>query len=145
MPTVAWVLLVVLGFLGLKLVPRARSRTLRAVLVRVAALLFLAAGTVSAGGFVGQLIGSLVHVSGAVGAGVAWVGWLFLAAFWLAGIVPEHWFAGDIPDWLSLSGVLLPSLLASVPGPVGATMTSGMHAVATTVGAGLGAAFGIHA
>lgn len=145
MPTVAWVLLVVLGFLGLKLVPRARSRTLRAVLVRVAAFLFLAAGTVSAGGFVGQLISSLVHFSGAVGAGVAWVGWLFMAVFWLAGIVPETWFAGDIPDWLSASGVLLPSLLASVPGPVGDTMTSGMHAVATAVGAGLGAAFGIHA
>lgn len=84
-------------------------------------------------------------MTGVIGAGVAWVAWLVLALSWLAGMVPETWFRGDVPDGLSLSGVLLPSLLASVPGTVGNAMTATMQAVAGTVGAGLSAVFGIPA
>jgi hypothetical protein len=145
MPTVAWLLLAGLGFWLLRTVPRARNLTLKAVMVRLAAVLFLVAGTVSAGGVVGSGISWFVHATGAIGAGIAWVAWLVLALSWLAGMVPERWFGGDVPDWLSVSGMVLPALLASVPGAVGTAITAATQSVASGVGAGLGAAFGIHA
>ena len=145
MPTVAWLLLAALGFWLLRTIPRARHRTLKAAMVRIAAVLFLVAGTVSAGGMIGAGITWFVHATGAIGAGIAWVAWLVLALSWLAGMVPERWFGGDVPDWLSVSGLLLPALLASVPGAIGGAITTATHLVAGGVGAGLGAAFGIRA
>jgi len=145
MPAVAWMLLTALGFWILKNMPRIRHRTIRAVSVRAAAILFLVAGGVTAGGFVGGALASLVHATQVVGAGLAWILFFLGALSWLAGMVPENWFRGDVPDWLSISGLALPSLLASVPGPIGAGMTTAMHATSGIVGGALNSLFGVHA
>jgi hypothetical protein len=145
MPTVAWTLLAALAFWALKNVKRAKHKTIKAVLVRAAAILFLVAGTISAGGVIGHGLHKLVHLTGQVGAGVVWVLWLVGALSWLAGMVPEKWFSGNVPDWLSVSGLALPSLLASVPGPVGHGMTVAMGAAHDTVGSGLGSLFSVKA
>lgn len=145
MPTVAWTLLFGLGLWTLRSMPRAKHKTIKAVMVRLAAILFLVAGTITAGGFVGGLLRQLVNLTGQVGAGIVWVLWLIGALSWLAGMVPEKWFRGDVPDWLSMSGLALPSLLASVPGPVGHGMAVGMRAAHDTVGTGLSSLFSVKA
>jgi hypothetical protein len=144
-PTIAWTLLAALGFWILRTMPRAKHKTVKAVLVRAAAVLFLTAGAIGAGGYIGQFLSWLVSFAGAFGGGVAWVLWLIGALSWLAGMVPEKWFRGDVPDWLSMSGIVLPSLLASVPGPVGNAMTTAMTGVSDVVGNGMSNAFGISA
>jgi hypothetical protein len=145
MPTVAWTLLFGLGLWTLRSMPRAKHKTIKAVMVRTAAILFLVAGTITAGGFIGGLLRQLVHLTGQVGAGIVWVLWLIGALSWLAGMVPERWFKGDVPDWLSMSGLALPSLLASVPGAVGHGMTVAMQAAHDTVGTGLSGLFSVKA
>ena len=143
MPTVAWTLLAALGFWMLKNMSRVKHKTIKAVLVRTAAVFFLVAGTISAGGFVGGILHSFVQLTGQIGAGIVWVLWLIGALSWLAGMVPEKWFRGDVPDWLSVSGLALPSLLASVPGAVGHAMTAGMQTAHNTVGTALGQLFSV--
>ncbi len=115
MPTVAWTLLFGLGLWTLRSMPRAKHKTLKAVMVRTAAILFLVAGTISAGGVVGTLLRQFVQLTGQLGAGVVWVLWLVGALSWLAGMVPEKWFRGDVPDWLSMSGLILPSFWPPSP------------------------------
>jgi hypothetical protein len=144
-PTVAWTLLAALGFWILRTMPRAKHRTVKALLVRAAAVLFLTAGAIGAGGWIGESLTWLVGFAGAIGGGLAWVLWLIGALSWLAGMVPEKWFRGDVPDWLSMSGLVLPSLLAAVPGPVGDAMTRAMTGVSDLVGNGMSSAFGIQA
>ena len=145
MPTVAWTLLFGLGLWTLRSMPRAKHKTIKAVMVRLAAILFLVAGTITAGGLIGGWLRQLVHLTGQVGAGIIWVLWLIGALSWLAGMVPEKWFKGDVPDWLSMSGLVLPSLLASVPGAVGHGMTVMMQAAHQTVGTGLSSLFSVKA
>ena len=145
MPTVAWTLLFGLGLWTLRSMPRAKHKTIKAVMVRLAAVLFLVAGTITAGGIIGSLFRQFVHLTGQVGAGIIWVLWLIGALSWLAGMVPEKWFRGDVPDWLSMSGLILPSLLASVPGAVGHGMTVAMQAAHNTVGTGLSSLFSVKA
>ena len=145
MPTVAWLLLAALGVWILRTMPRAKHRTVKAVLVRTAAILVMTAGAISAGGWIGQALAWLVDVAGGIGGGVAWVLWLIGALSWLAGMVPEKWFGGDVPDWLSMSGLALPSLLVSVPGPVGQGMTEAMTGVSDLVNSGMSQAFGVSA
>lgn len=143
MPTIAWTLLAALGMWILRNMPRAKNKSVKAVLVRLAAVLFLTAGAIGAGGWIGGAITWLVTFAGAIGGGLAWVLWFIGALSWLAGMVPEKWFRGDVPDWLSMTGVILPSLLASVPGPVGDGMTTAMGGVSDMVGNGMSSAFGI--
>jgi hypothetical protein len=144
-PTVAWTLLAAIGFWILRTMPRTKHKTVKAVLVRTAAVLFLTAGAIGAGGWIEEAFTWLVELAGDIGGGVAWVLWLIGALSWLAGMVPEKWFRGDVPDWLSMSGLLLPALLTSVPGPVGDAMTRAMTGVSDLVGDGMGRAFGIQA
>jgi hypothetical protein len=134
MPTVAWALLTALAFWMLKKTPKAKNKTLKAVLVRLAAIFFMVAGTITAGGVVGSLLAGLVDAMNQFGAGLAWI-LVFLGFLsWIAGIVPEKIFGGDVPDWLSVSGLALPSLLASVPGPVGRAVTQLMVTMHDTIG-----------
>lgn len=173
MPTVTWVLFVALGFLMLKNMPKRRKpsgggggargggaggglatvektaarirKTLDAVMVRAAALCFLVAGMISAGGIPGTVIGWLIDVMGTFGGGLAWVGSLFLLALWAMGMITERIFPGDVPDWLSLSGLLLPPLSAAIPGPVGIEIHNFMVWVHDWFGAWVGSGFGIAA
>jgi hypothetical protein len=169
MPTVAWVLFTGLAFWMLKNMPKRRRggggvgggrggggrgagqvltrirSTLDAVMVRCAAVLFLVAGMISAGGVVGAALSWFVGVTGSVGSGVIWVAWMLLALTWLAGIVSEKLFPGDVPDWLSLSGLALPSLLASVPGPVGHSVMAGLVNLHDAIGPWVGSGFGVAA
>lgn len=134
MPTAAWLVLAALGFGSLRAMPNIPYAMLKAILVRTAAFLFLAAGTISAGGLIGSTLQTLVHLTGQIGAGVIWVGWFMLALAWIVTILPEQIYTKPMPDWLSMSGLALPAFLGSVPGEVGTQITKGLIFTHDTVG-----------
>ena len=45
----------------------------------------------------------------AVGSAVMFLIWFVLAVMWFACILPERWFSKPIPDWLSVTGLVLPA------------------------------------
>ena len=53
------------------------------------------------------------------GTSAIWVLWLLASVAWVLTMLPESMFSGEIPDWLSISGLVLPALAASIPGRVG--------------------------
>ena len=123
-----WLLLTALGFLLLRSMGHIGSATLQAISVRVAAFLFIAAGTIGAAGWIGQASHTGIRIANqtgnaataqAMGAGAIWIVWLLVMIAWVAGILPESWFAWQIPDGLSISGLFLPSLTAFLPAGVG--------------------------
>lgn len=128
MPATLWVLLTVAGFALLTVMSYIKQATLRAIAVRGAAFSFVGAGTIGAAGLIGALTANVIAwVNGvgtdlgrdALGTGALWIVWLFLSIAWLLTMLPESWFGRDIPDWLSVSGLFLPALCVSIPGPVG--------------------------
>lgn len=133
-----WFALVAFGFFLIRFViPRVGNKTVKAISVRVAALSFLGAGLITASGWIGNIEDQgirLANKQGAdltaaiVGAAVIWIIWLLLALMMLLTFLPESWFGGDIPDWLSISGVFLPSLMSYVPGSIGEFMRRLMEA-----------------
>ena len=132
MAAAAWIVYAGLGFGALYLMKYTGSM-LDALLVRVAACLFAAAGTIGATGWIGNLIHSFtttVDSTGnqvtrsAVGSAVMWLVWFLLGLLWILCILPERWFKRSIPDWLSVSGLVLPAGLATVPGPAGVALLS---------------------
>ena len=136
--TLGLVLLVAAGLL-IVAVPRISNSTGKAVAVRLAAIGFVGAGINLTAGWVGSAAGWLTTtandigstmISAGFGSSAVWVLWMALAIVWVAGMVPETWFAFQIPDWLSFSGVLLPALTAGLPGSLG----HGLHRLIITLG-----------
>lgn len=132
MQATLWVLLTALGFVVIAFMDRIPQAFLRAVAIRSAAVSFIGAGTIGAAGWIGAASASvLAWANGvgndlgkeALGTAALWVVWLVLSAAWVATMLPESWFRGDIPDWLSVSGLFLPALTVTVPGPVGDAFT----------------------
>src|SRR4051812_38151289 len=123
-----WLVLVVAGFGLLRALDYVHHEWLAAAMVRVAALSFVGAGVIGARGWVGNFLTGAVHLVNttgarvgavALGTGAVWVLWLVLTAAWVLTLLPDRWFGAGIPDWLSISGVVLPGLAASIPGHVG--------------------------
>jgi hypothetical protein len=123
-----WLVLTVAGFGLLRAMDHTTHAFLDAVLLRTAAFSFVGAGLVGASGWLGSAASSMVGWmnsagaqagAAALGTGAVWVIWAALTISWILTILPETWFAARIPDWLSISGLLLPSLAASIPGPLG--------------------------
>lgn len=137
-----WLLLTAGGWALLWVMKYVGKPTGQALLVRAAAFAFIGAGTIGASGWIGQTLRGLLDTanttgnqatSAAVGAGAIWIVWMFLAGAWLLCLLPESWFGRDIPDWLSISGLILPSLSSAIPGPVGDFFTT----VFTTIGSAM--------
>jgi len=124
-----WLVATIAGFLMLMAIPRVGSGRVKAVLVRAAALDFLGAGAIGAGGWLGRTIETVltwgtrsINSLGNNMVGTTIVGVLaaVVAVIWVAGMVPEEWFSFQIPDWLSATGLIFPTLAASIPGQFGA-------------------------
>lgn len=123
----SWFLMCVVGF-GCMFAMRFTSQKVDFVLRRLAACAFAGAGTVGAVGWLGNWMNTIVHWvvstadhmgSAALGTSVAWIAAAFLGFAWVGAIVPDKLFHFRFPDWLTYSGLLLPALLAAVPGTLG--------------------------
>lgn len=134
---VTWVALVALG-VGVMILMKFTPNTLEPLWERVGAALFMGAGLVGASGMVGDFVRSTVQwirsavdnvAANAVGTGVMWIVALFLAAVWIGAFLPRKWFDINYPDWLMLSGLVLPLLLVSVPGMAGEGLRNGTQLV----------------
>lgn len=124
-----WVALTVVGtaFLLSKQLPGHSFVTW--ILVRLAALFFLAAGVVQPAGWIGRWaaagISWIIHAVGtfssdAVGTGITLGVLVFVGSvLWLLAIFPDSWWGGQMPDWASVCGLILPALASAIPGPAG--------------------------
>jgi hypothetical protein len=123
----SWILMLAAG-IGCMFAMRFTSNRVDFVLRRVAACCFVGAGTIGAVGWLGSAMNTVVGwtvtttdslSAGALGTPVAWIAAAGLGFAWVGALVPDQWFHFRFPDWLSYSGLLLPALLASVPGNLG--------------------------
>src|SRR3954453_9126994 len=112
-----WLVLVVAGFALLRALDYVHHEWLAAAMLRLAALGFVGAGVIGAQGWVGDFLAGAVHFVNttaarlgvaALGTGAVWVGWMVLTMGWILTPLPEPWFDAVIPDWLSISGIVLP-------------------------------------
>lgn len=131
-----WVLLVVAGFGGLWCVDKAKGGLLKALLVRAAAFSFAGAGMIGASGWIGTAITKVIAAVNeaaaeagmvALGTAAVWIAWLVLGLAWILTILPESWFGAEMPDWLSVTGLVLPALAVSIPGPIGNAIQGIIH------------------
>ncbi len=99
------------------------------LMVRLAALCYLAAGVLGAAGWLGRWVDALITwiIRTSTDAGDATVGTgLVLGVIvavgsisWLLALLPDSWWGGQMPDWGSVGALFLPALAVSIPGPVG--------------------------
>ena len=137
-----WTLFTVIGFVLLKSVKRWGKPWQQAVAVRAAACSFITAGCIGARGWIGDTTDTGIHVinqqgnaatTAVLGAGVMWIAWFVICGAWIAGIIPESWFDFDIPDWLSISGLILPALSAYMPASIGDFLGGMFAAIGSTL------------
>lgn len=145
-----WVLYTGIAFLSLYLM-RFTGDFLDAILVRVAAILFMAAGIIGAHGWFGDALNSVfntVNTTGGeiarstTGSAIMYFVWFALGVLWIMCILPERWFSKAVPDWLSVSGLILPAGIATVPGPAGVALGGIILSLANLVTAPVRALFG---
>jgi hypothetical protein len=126
----SWGLMTAVGF-GLMFMMRYTGPRTDKVLVRLAAAAFVGAGAIGAAGWFGEAIAmstswaiSLTDKLGAqaFGAGIAWILIAALGVLWVGALLPDKVFKYDFPDWLVITGLVLPALLGSVPGPLGESL-----------------------
>jgi hypothetical protein len=142
----SWILMTAVGF-GLMFAMRFTPDKVDFVLVRLAGGAFIGAGLMGASGWIGALIdntlGWLVRIidqlaRAAVGTTVAWIVAAGIAALWIGAMLPDRYFKYDPPDWLVIGGLVLPSLVAMIPGRAGqffdTTITAAGQALITGVG-----------
>lgn len=132
MGAVSWFLMIAVGLALMWAQTRTRYDVVDQILVRMAGGAFMGAGTVGFDGWIGNMIStvlgwitSLADSLGApwLGNTVVWIGVLGVALLWVAAMLPDNIFEKDAPDWLLYSGVILPSMMGSVPGPLGNGLT----------------------
>lgn len=136
MEATIWLVLVVAGFGLLRGLDYVHHEWLAAAMLRLAALNFVGAGVIGARGWLGGFITGAVHWvnatgtslgAAAIGTGAVWVLWLVLSVAWFLTLLPDRWFDAAIPDWLSVGGVFLPGLAASIPGHAGDLLRQLIH------------------
>jgi hypothetical protein len=124
---------------------------LDAIFVRVAAILFLAAGFIGGSGIIGNAMKQIFNQTNAngdaiartaVGSAIMYLVWFALGLLWLLCLLPERWFGKAIPDWLSVGGIILPAGVATIPGPAGKMIYGAMLSIANLVSAPVAAFFG---
>jgi len=147
-----WMVLTVAGFGLLRAMDYTTHPLLDALLVRAAAFSFVGAGLIGASGWLGTTIAATVSWANGVGAsvgsaafgtGAVWIAWLVMAVAWVLTILPETWFDAPIPDWLSVAGLVLPALAASIPGPLGQGLRSAISAAGHVMITGASRAVGL--
>lgn len=98
------------------------------IMVRLAGACYVGGGLVGVQGWLGDaLTGVLGWVMSwadslgqdAVGVGLAAILAIAVGVMWVGAMVPDQLFEADLPDWMVRFGLLIPSVLASAPGPVG--------------------------
>lgn len=98
------------------------------ILVRVSALLWLSAGLAGLDGVIGRMVTSGVagimdainSVTGqAVGTAAGWLVALFVSVAWIGAMLPDKTVGMKRSTVLVVSGVVLPTLLSSIPGSAG--------------------------
>jgi hypothetical protein len=131
-----WLVLVVAGFALLRALDYVHHEWLAAAMLRLAAVSFVGAGVIGARGWVGGFLAGAVHFVNAtaarfgvaaLGTGAVWVVWMVLTVAWVLTLLPDRWFDAVIPDWLSISGIVLPGLAASIPGHAGDLLRQLIH------------------
>lgn len=131
-----WLVLTVAGFGLLRAMDHVMHPMLDAVMVRAAAFSFAGAGAIGASGWLGEFVTAAVSGvnqagakagAAAIGTGAIWVLWAVLSIAWILTLLPETWFAARIPDSLSVAGLVLPALAASIPGPLGGILREAIH------------------
>ena len=142
----SWILMVAVGIaclVGMKWTPP----KIDFILVRAAALSFVGAGVIGASGILGDMLDTAVDWvvdladragNAAVGVGISWFVVAAVGALWVGALLPAKVFSFDYPDWLVFSGLILPALIASVPGPAGGFLSE----VITTAGETMNGAVG---
>lgn len=151
MSATVWLVLTATGFALLRSMAYMRHEKLRAIAVRAAAFAFIGAGTIGAAGWLGKAITALVTGANRVGGqaslsllgtSAVWIVWAGLGIAWVLTLLPRRWFSLDIPDWLSVTGLVLPALAVSIQGPVGETLRTVTDTVGGLMVAGAQAAVG---
>lgn len=98
------------------------------VLVRISALLWLAAGLSGLEGVIGRmltsvmagLIGAIDDASGkALGTGIGVTLSILLAAYWICSMLPDKTVNIKRNSFIVISGIMLPTLMAAIPGEAG--------------------------
>lgn len=146
MTNVSWILMAAFGFAAM-FTMRYTPDWADFILVRVAGFCFIAAGLVGVAGWVGDLINGTIGAlfraindlsSSALGSGIGWIIAAGITYLWIGGMLPDRLFSYDPPDYLVIAGIIVPSLVAMVPGKAGraadTVLTTGGNAVTDWVG-----------
>jgi hypothetical protein len=75
--------------------------------------------------WLGPIIDSVstsVRGAGGIAGLIVLGGTLALVLIWIAAALPDRMVGYDPPDWLAYCGLLIPSLVSSLPGPLGRGM-----------------------
>lgn len=123
----SWFLLVVTG-VALLFSQRFLPPRVDFVVVRLAGGAFMGAGLIGANGWLGETIDWAVQTmisltdrvgAQALGQAVAWILAAGLGLLWIGAMLPDKLFRYDPPNWLVWSGLVVPALVATVPGVLG--------------------------
>lgn len=123
----SWFLMVAVGVGCLWAMTRTSEKA-DFVLVRAAGFAFIAAGLIGATGWLGNAIDTftswVLNATNSIGAAafgtaVVWILAAGVGLMWVGAMLPDRWFKFDPPDWLVVGGLVIPALLAAVPGPLG--------------------------
>ncbi|HEY9411752.1 MAG TPA: hypothetical protein VIP77_19390 [Jiangellaceae bacterium] len=141
MGAITWVTLAGIGAI-LMFLMRFTPERVDFVLVRLAGAAFMGAGLIGMSGWIGDVADSVLGWASratdqaavvVIGSTVMWVIVALLALLWIGAMLPDSWFQLDPPDWLVITGLVLPSLLVVVPGGLGEFLRS----VTTWAGEGM--------
>ena len=130
-PGLSWVLMVAVGFGCTWAMTHTDSKLLDMILIRFAAASWIAAGMIGAVGWLGDWMRSATtwvtrnadHLGHqAIGTSIVWIITAGVALLWVGAMLPDRLFSYDPPDWLLISGLVLPSLLVAVPGHLGVAL-----------------------
>lgn len=125
-----WILMISIGVAAMFAMKVTPPR-IDAVLIRFAALAYAGAGGLVVSGWIGRAITGITHfVVGladklgnvVVGQAIVWIIATALGALWIGSLLPARLVRYDFPDWLSFTGIVLPTLLDGVPGAAGEFM-----------------------
>lgn len=144
---VTWFFMAAAGF-GFRWMMRyTRWGWLDQILIRLAGCCWVGAGLAGLTGWAGQLLGWMLTTgpnlidrisSDAVGGVVSGIIALGVSALWVFAMLPDRIFGYDPPDWLIYTGLIIPSLLATVPGAAGEALRAVITAAGTTVNTWVG-------
>lgn len=127
----SWVLMVLAAegcMWGARRIKPIRNFDATPYLVRLGGACYVGGGLMGVQGWLGDtlttILGWVMSMADSIGQDVVGVGLAAILAIavgvmWIGAMLPDDVFENDLPDWMVRFGLLLPSVLASAPGPVG--------------------------